>query len=106
MSEEIESITLEESIEPFAKNTRQESLTERNRPPHPDKTRDKIITMLLWGVLIIIGIPLITYLAFPFALNEKILDYVKWVISVILPLFGTAVGFYFGRKSKEAEDPG
>ena len=70
------------------------------QPPHPDETRDKIISRLLIGVLFLIMLPLITYLAFPSAVNDKVLEYAKWGVSVILPLFGTAIGFYFGGKSK------
>jgi len=74
-------------------------VTSAPSPLNPEKTRLKIVTWLTFIIATLTIIPTITFLFFPSLIRKDLLDFIKWVVAIITPLFGTAVGFYFGGKS-------
>lgn len=72
-------------------------------PPHPDTTRAQLTKRLLWTLIALLILPCVVVLLFDEKPIDKLLEFVKWSIGIVSPIFGTAMGFYFGGKLKSAE---
>ncbi len=75
-----------------------------SKPPHPDKTRADLTKWLLALLTTLLILPCIVILLYKVKPIEDLLEFVKWGIGIVSPIFGTAMGFYFGGKLRTAED--
>lgn len=69
-----------------------------------DTARFYITKGLLLGLLLFIGIVILRLIIWKLpTLPNETLDFVKWAVSILASLFGTAMGFYFGGRNKKGD---